>query len=194
MNHLLYSGLFEQQWLDFGEDLQSALLTFHRAQTIDDRIFQDLQQKAFQLHDLLESPAVSRSRIAIRYAAHSNLISAGEIDVLGKGVMHSYLEADGFITVHQRAIGGTLKSERGISVKEAGSPGGARTLLETAESGTIEIEHCHPDVVLTIGRARKLIDSEMTDIRASLDDDGRMQLFYSSSSSASSSETTSAKK
>lgn len=170
-----HSSSFDARWRSFSDSLQYGLLTFHHKQPPEETLFINIQKQAFQFHDILESPSASDSRIAMRYVAYSELYCEGEVDILGKGAIHTKIFADGFVTVHQKFIGGGIQAKKGITVKEAGSPGGAKTLLET-EEGTITVDHVHPDVVLTVGGQRMKIREEKLGLTACLDEHGNLKI------------------
>lgn len=172
-----HEAFFDAKWRSFSDMLQFGLLTFHHKKAPDPKMFADIQTQAFQFHDILESPSTSESRIALRYTAYSELYCEGEVDILGKGAIHTQIHADGFVTVHQKFIGGKIFAKKGISIKEAGSPGGAKTILET-EEGSIILEHVHPDVVITVAGQRMKIREEQFHLNASLDKDQKLKVSY----------------
>ncbi|SDN75919.1 FapA family protein [Alkalicoccus daliensis] len=168
--------LFEGKWKDFSDMIQYGLLTFHHKSPLAEDHFFEIERQAFQLHDVLESPSASSSRIALKYAAYSEMYCDGEVDILGKGAIHSHIYADGYVTIHQKFIGGKISAKKGMNIKEAGSPGGAKTLLQTDSTGVIKIEHAHPDVLLSVGGINHKIRMEEFYLTARLDSEGRMKI------------------
>ncbi|PRO66169.1 flagellar assembly protein A [Alkalicoccus urumqiensis] len=171
------SGLLDRRWTDYSTDIKKGLLVFHQRKSLPEDFFLQLEEGGRELHDLLQTPVLSTSRLALRYAAQSVLYSDGEIDILGKGVMHSHLYADGAVTIQQRMIGGRVHAGKEITVGEAGSPGGAKTQLTVKDpSGTISCSVCHPDVVFTIDDRRYIVQQEMHQVKVFLNDKGLLEV------------------
>ncbi|CAM3889340.1 flagellar assembly protein A [Alkalicoccus chagannorensis] len=168
--------VLDDSWRRFADDLHTALLSFHHKERPEEDLMVSIERRANQSYDMLRMPSSGSSRIAIRYAANSELYSDGEIDVLGKGVMHSTLFADGNVTIHQKCIGGHVHGDESVTIKEAGSSGGVKTFVKTGSAGYIRIDYAHADVVLEIGEQRKLLDRDYDYLYAFMNKDGLLEI------------------
>ncbi|QKS72703.1 FapA family protein [Paenalkalicoccus suaedae] len=167
----------DKRWKTFANQIEMGLLKFHSKgfQTIQE--MEELHQEAAALLDYISVPSQSSAHVKINYAMNSTITARGDVIILGKGSIHTNVEAGGKIKVNGKAIGGRLIGKKGVELEQAGSPAGVPTIVQTDDEGVIEIATCHPDVVIIVGKHTFKIVKEEVNIRARLNTQGELVLY-----------------
>lgn len=105
------------------------------------------------LEDLLLHDAL-RTHVYLNYLQGSNIVSRGNIYILGEGCYNSELQAGGdiiFCGSPGYCREGSLKAEGHLYVPELGSPNGSRLKVQLELSSRLKARKIHPGVELRFG-------------------------------------------
>jgi len=163
----------DSEWLEIGESLKRGFMT---STSSDLRSVEHMAQLVRTLEGIQLNNSISTEYtdcyMKVAFSHNSQLYSAGDLMITGQGCYNSKLYAEGFIQIDGYVRGGEIYAAKGIKIKEAGTRGGAATIISVPKDQTIEIKRVMEDTVIQIGPKSHRFDKEMTFISARLNEDG----------------------
>ncbi len=165
----------DPMWIGLAEQLKNGFSIASDFKSVEDII--RLIQKAEELYShTQDSPENSGCFIKAGFVQNSQMVSSGDISIVGQGVYNSRLYAGGFIQVDGFVRGGEIYAAQGISIWEAGTKGGITTKISVPKGKTIRIHHAMEDTVIQIGQKMHRFLQKATNVYARLDEDGTLQI------------------
>jgi cytoskeletal protein CcmA (bactofilin family) len=156
-------------------DLKTQIQLYHPENWTSPEHLQLLISNAAQLREHGKA-SMQGGDIFLSYTLNAGVHAAGQIVIRGQGSMHSLLEAGKEIQIHGKLRGGSVQAPNSIYVKETGSAAGASTVLRVGSRGMIELDKTFENTLLFIGKSSLKITDTVGRSRASLNQDGRVEL------------------
>lgn len=108
---------------------------------------------------IIDGMAKDRANIIFGYAINSSFEASGDVHVVGRGCINTVIRAGGSVKVKGVFRGGEIAAQGDVSLNEAGSELGVRTLIKAGERGKIFIKKAHEGVQVLIGSQKSQINS-----------------------------------
>ncbi|WP_240374791.1 DUF342 domain-containing protein [Bacillus piscicola] len=168
--------VLDEGWVALSQQLYRTFIILHKdgLRSLDDLRILNEQMLALQEGD--ETFSFSNSDVSFVYAMNSEVFSANDVKVTGKGCNHTNVYAAGKATVARSFIGGKIYAGKGIQVGVSGSRSGVETFLEVPEQAEIHIETAMEDTILKVGKRRYECTEELRHVRARLNKNGDLLL------------------
>jgi uncharacterized protein len=168
------SQVLGMEWLTIAEQLRLTLLSsitneFHsmdRLEELSDRMGEMIQRQ----NSLNEDECF----ITLMYAINSTIYSGGDVSIIGQGCYNSKIHAGGSLEVSGVLRGGEVYARKGVSIKEAGSDGGALTRIIVPANQRILIGQASEGTIIQLGKIKHTFQKEQKNITAYLDELGRL--------------------
>jgi hypothetical protein len=163
-------------WFEFGEQLKNGFGIASEFKSVNDinRMIQKAEELYSQTWDAQED---SGCFIKAKFVQNSEMVSSGDISIVGQGVYNSRLYAGGFIQIDGFVRGGEIYAAKGISIGEAGTKGGIMTKISVPKGRTIRIQNALEDTVIQIGQKMHRFLLKTSNVYARLDEDGQLQIM-----------------
>ncbi|MBT2693623.1 flagellar assembly protein A [Bacillus sp. ISL-55] len=162
------------EWMTIAEQLKLSLLSsitneyhsMHRLEELAERM-ELLIEKHKNLND-------DDCQISMMYAINSTIYSGGNVSIHGQGCYNSKIHAGGMLVVSGVLRGGEVYARKGVSIKEAGSDGGAVTKIMVPANKKILIDLANEGTVIQIGKVKYTFQELQKNITAFLDEKGKL--------------------
>ena len=123
-------------------------------------------------HTTLDKDASKSADVVFPYAVNSNIEASGNVKVTGRGCINTTIRASGSVTVSGVFRGGDIFAGGDVTISEAGSELGARTLIRTGERQKVLLRKVFEGVRIQIGDRQATISNAQSNVRAELSKDG----------------------
>ncbi|WP_280771340.1 FapA family protein [Salipaludibacillus daqingensis] len=169
--------LLERNWQTFAITLYKGFLVYHHNvfQTYKD--LERVMEDAHHLMNICQSPSENYSTISLQYVMNSDIHCNGDVQIKGKGCVHTKIHSDGKVTIKGKAIGGRILGKQGVQINEAGTSSGVKTIIEVPFDQKIIIKEAMADVVIKVGHQQYIFKQDHTNICAHLDKEGGLLLY-----------------
>ncbi|MDV4149739.1 flagellar assembly protein A [Clostridium sp. AL.422] len=127
----------------------------------------------------LEADVLIEATLRMEYAQESKIDVVGNIDIYGKGLFTSELNATKsiiFTTENGICRGGYLKADELIKASIVGSDSGVFTNLEVGRYGNIYVNIAYPNTTFIIGNKKYILDKASKNIHVYIDKDGSLEV------------------
>lgn len=114
--------------------------------------------------------------IKIPYALNSSLESIGTVEVIGIGCDNTFINAGEDVIISGAFRGGKIISGKNVFVKEIGTRGGIKTLVQVPRSSTVTIGKSYENVSITIGNYTYNARGYERNVRLRLNTDGYINI------------------
>jgi len=118
---------------------------------------------------VIEYMVRDKADISFGYAVNSQIEATGNVRVKGRGCLNTIIRAGGNVNISGVFRGGEIIACGDITLNEAGSELGAKTLIKTGEGKKILIKNAYEGVRIQIGDRQVNITSTQNNIIAELD-------------------------
>lgn len=132
-------------------------------------------------HATMEREAHKKANITFPYAVNSTIESSGDVKVTGRGCINTTIRAAGSVSIAGVFRGGDVFAGGDVSINEAGSELGAKTLIRTGEKQKVLLKKVFEGVRIQIGDRQATISTAQNNVRAEMSKDGNNILVGSSS-------------
>lgn len=146
----------------------------HAVQTFEE--FNQLVDSLKYLTEDLNIPTEMGVYVQLPSAMNSNIYSSGDVIINKQGCYNCSIHAQGTIEINGFMRGGQLFARLGATLVEAGSKGGAPTLISVPDDQTINIKNVYSYTTIQIGRKKYQFTKNMTNIVARLDEEGSIAI------------------
>jgi uncharacterized protein len=168
------SQVLGMEWLTIAEQLRLTLLSsftneFHSMDRLEE-LSDTMEEMIHKQNSLKEDDCF----ITLLYAINSTIYSGGDVSIMGQGCYNSKIHAGGKLEVSGVLRGGEVYARKGVSIKEAGSDGGALTRIIVPASQRILIGQAREGTVIQIGKIKHTFQKEQKNITAFLNELGRL--------------------
>ena len=139
----------------------------------------DLRQRIIRTYEIIKKLDVNKAYVQAGYIQNSQIKAGGDIMVTKKGVYNSYLLSGGKVIIKGNPgvfRGGVIQARGDVFVKELGSPGGSKVLVQTDAGNRIIATKVYANVTLTIGDRTYKFEEDDSGICARIDRDGKLAL------------------
>ncbi|MGJ9382759.1 flagellar assembly protein A [Salipaludibacillus sp. CF4.18] len=170
-------NLLDRRWQTFAGKIYKGLLVYHTNAFNNLSDLETFSDEVYELLDICQSPSNSVSTIKLLYTMNSDIHCNGDVQIAGKGSIHSKIHADGEVTIKGKLMGGYIFGKKGVRIENAGSESGVKTVIEVPEDQTIEIKQAYTDVFLRIGQKQLKLTDTKTNIKAYLNNDHQIVLY-----------------
>lgn len=171
-------GTLDKVWPALGEQLVKGFVTPHLSNM---NSMKDVQALVKEAGDVYKAYAKDRLDpdccVSASYVQNSKIYSAGHVEVVGKGVYHSKLYAEGAVRIEGYARGGEIYAGQGIAIREAGSRGGISTRLKVPRNREIIMDRVLEGTVVQIGVRTYTFAQEMEHVTVKLSEGGSSFVF-----------------
>jgi len=125
---------------------------------------------------IIERMVRGKSDISFGYAVNSQIEATGNVKVKGRGCINTTIRAGGNVNISGVFRGGEIIACGDITINEAGSELGAKTLIKTGKGRKISIKSAYEGVRIQIGDRQVNLTSMQSNIIAELDDNGSLAI------------------
>ncbi|MEW6447487.1 MAG: FapA family protein [Bacillota bacterium] len=126
--------------------------------------------------EILQLISSAHAKVVADYVLNSNIEATGDIYITGQGAFNSNLISGGQVKIDGIFRGGEINAQDNVFIGKAGSDIGVQTTVKVARGKKITIKKAYPGVLLYIGKQVAEITKPQREIRASIDDEGRIDL------------------
>ena len=123
-------------------------------------------------HATLDRDASKTADVVFPYAVNSNIEASGHVKVTGRGCINTTIRAAGSVTISGVFRGGDIFAGGDVTINEAGSELGAKTLIRTGEKQKVLLRKVFEGVRIQIGDRQATISNAQSNVRAELSKDG----------------------
>lgn len=109
--------------------------------------------------DVAAAVSAGGGHVRMSQCHNSHVVAAGGVFVSGRGSVNSHLTAHGPIEVHQEVLGGTLRSDAGLSAELVGPFAGGEIKVTLPGNAYVNIDKAMAGTVITVGESVHRIDS-----------------------------------
>jgi len=127
-------------------------------------------------HNIIESIAKNKASVSFPYAVNSKIESSGDVTVAGNGCINTSIHAAGNVNIQGVFRGGEIFARGDVTINEAGSELGAKTLIRTGERRKVVINKANEGVRIQIGDRQVTFPSTQFNIRAEMAKDGNIRV------------------
>lgn len=168
----------EEEWLLIRDTIEKGFLLYHPESFQTLAAVKEFEEYIARWLEAVDGDVAKQTEeVVIPYALESQIYSSGHIRITGTGCYNSKLHAGDAIDIEGVVRGGYLFGEKKVNVKETGvEGGGVHTIIGTSTEGVINIDTVYEDTILLVGNQRHLFLEAMHDVRARLDEDGKIAL------------------
>ncbi len=163
--------LEDEDWTHIAVSLRTVFLTLTNQVTTVHKLT-SLAEKMEKLSTFSKLPVEPNSYITISDSVNSRLYSSGDINIIGKGCINTKVHAGGKLFVGGIVRGGEVYWRLGVSLEEAGSANGTKTVIATPHDQQIQIRKANEGTVLKIGNVRHVLKEDRDWITAKLNNEG----------------------
>ena len=114
--------------------------------------------------------------VILKYAANSRIEATGKVLVTGQGCFNTNIYAGGSVEINGVFRGGEIVAGGRVSVREAGSELGVRTVICVPEGYGIKLGKAYENVLLRVGDQAALLAQLSLAVEARLDTRGRLDV------------------
>lgn len=126
------------------------------------------------VQNIIDGMARDKANIAFGYSVNSMIEATGDVRVGGRGCINTFIRAGGNVNIKGVFRGGEIIAGGDITLNEAGSELGARTLVKTGGGRKVYIRKAFAGLQIQIGDRRVNLASVQNNIRAELDEAGSL--------------------
>ncbi|MCL2766803.1 MAG: FapA family protein [Peptococcaceae bacterium] len=124
-------------------------------------------------HASMEREADKKADISFPYAVNSSVEASGNVNVTGRGCINTTIRAAGNVSIAGVFRGGDIFAAGDVTINEAGSELGARTLIRTRERQKVMLKKVYEGVRIQIGDRQATISTAQSNVRAEMSKDGK---------------------
>lgn len=124
------------------------------------------------VHQLIESVSVKKSNISFAYAVNSKIEASGDVLVDGRGCINTTIRAGGKVNIAGVFRGGEIFAGGDVTINEAGSELGAKTLIRTDGKKRVYINKANEGVRVQVGDRQLNFPSMQNNVLIRLAKDG----------------------
>ena len=139
--------------------------------------FHSLLSEMKHIQKIMDSMAGDLANITFGYSVNSKIEASGDVKVIGRGCINTTIRAGGGVNIKGVFRGGEIIAGGDITLNEAGSEMGVRTLVRAADGKKISIKKAHEGVRIKIGERLASITSMQSNIKARLDEEGALAIY-----------------
>lgn len=165
--------LDEEDWLFVATEIEKIFLQLTPQVVSMDRLIM-LSTKMKELAEFSQAPVEPASYITILDSFNSSLYSSGDINIIGKGCIHTKIHAGGKLKISGIVRGGELYGRLGVTIHEVGAESGTKTVIAVPIDQKIHISKAYENTVLKIGPVQHVLTEERHHVRASLNQNNQI--------------------
>ena len=128
-------------------------------------------------HSTMEKESHRKADIAFPYAVNSSIESSGDVKVTGRGCINTTIRAAGSVSIAGVFRGGDIFAGGDVTINEAGSELGAKTLIRTGDRKKVTMKKVYEGVRIQIGDRQATISTAQSNVRAEMAKDGNSILI-----------------
>lgn len=139
------------EWTDFISKLDGLFTDTSLTIIRNAAQFEEFLDNGRVLYSQISAPDANRPVLKLPYAVNSILSCSGIIDVTEKGLHNCTVSATEKVFIEGVCRGGEVYAEQKVSIQEAGSSNGVKTVIKTGEGGIISIGLAHYGTEIWLG-------------------------------------------
>lgn len=170
------AGRLEPSWEAFGHQLNHAFLIPYSAELKGIEDMEAIIRLAENLLTLTQETADEQVFVRAAFVQNSQVYSAGDILVTGKGIYNSKLHARGKVEVSGYVRGGEIFAAKGAELGQAGTKGGIPTKITVPGEEAIRIHMAMEDTCIQVGSLVHRFIQPQRQVYARLDEAGKLIL------------------
>lgn len=165
-----------QEITELIEDIDKHIrgLNLLRLESVD--LLLGILQKIAAAQEAIAKIASKKSDIFFPYAVNSKIESSGNVTVNGGGCINTIIRAGGKVNIAGVFRGGEIFANNDVSINEAGSELGAKTLIRVNEKRKVYLNKAYEGVRIQIGDRQLTFHSMQNNIKAELNKDGAISV------------------
>ena len=168
-------------FMDLPEEVEKTVLAVKRiidnpyVVTMEEDLIQLLQGIQFT-RDYFKGRSMHKANLDMAGAVNCQLFATGDVVIRRYGCFNTAIQADGNVVVNNVFRGGLIKANGNISIGEAGTEIGVKTIIEAGKGSKVRICECNEGVIIRIGNQVSRVLSRMNGLAAALDSNGYIKL------------------
>ncbi|WP_102347296.1 FapA family protein [Bacillus sp. Marseille-P3661] len=166
--------MLDSEWQTLITRLHQGFLLMDPSCFLTTNDFDSLVDQFKHLIQITSIPVETGTAAVLPSAMNSDIYSAGDVIITKQGCYNTIIYALGKLEVKGFIRGGRVYAGMGTLIDEAGSKGGASTLIIVPYDQTIKIKNVLADTTIQIGKKRYTFTKDISNIAARIDENGEL--------------------